>query len=123
MLQRALTLFLLSISVQDPGALGLDGAVGGQFGRGGPAEDDVSCAPLEALSGPRVDGHGEPHDSTDGEEDEDDLQDPTQPFDFDHAVNYVTTIKKRFAGDPDTYKAFLDVLHTYQRQREHNGGR
>ena len=39
---------------------------------------------------------------------------------FDHAIHYVTTIKRRFVTDPGTYKAFLDILHTYQ--REHRGG-
>ena len=27
-----------------------------------------------------------------------------QPVEFDHAINYVTTIKKRFASEPETYK-------------------
>ncbi len=38
-------------------------------------------------------------------------------MEFDHAINYVTRIKKRFANDPATYKHFLDILHTYQRQQ------
>mmetsp|Transcript_3267 Transcript_3267/g.13082 ORF Transcript_3267/g.13082 Transcript_3267/m.13082 type:complete len:868 (-) Transcript_3267:1491-4094(-) len=40
-----------------------------------------------------------------------------QPVEFDHAINYVTTIKKRFSDDPDTYKTFLEILHTYQREQ------
>jgi paired amphipathic helix protein Sin3a len=39
------------------------------------------------------------------------------PAEFDHAINYVTTIKKRFAKEPQTYKKFLDILHTYQKQQ------
>jgi paired amphipathic helix protein Sin3a len=39
------------------------------------------------------------------------------PVEFDHAINYVTTIKKRFAGEPDTYKKFLEILHTYQKEQ------
>lgn len=39
-------------------------------------------------------------------------------FEFDHAINYVTTIKRRFSDDPGTYKAFLDILHTYQREQK-----
>ncbi|KAH9254631.1 hypothetical protein BASA81_007388 [Batrachochytrium salamandrivorans] len=35
---------------------------------------------------------------------------------FDHAIHYVTRIKKRFMHDPDTYKLFLDILHTYQKE-------
>ena len=32
------------------------------------------------------------------------------PVEFDHAINYVTTIKKRFATEPDIYKKFLEIL-------------
>lgn len=39
-------------------------------------------------------------------------------FEFDHAIKYVTTIKRRFCDDPGTYKAFLDILHTYQREQK-----
>jgi len=42
---------------------------------------------------------------------------PQQPVEFDHAINYVTTIKKRFATEPDTYKSFLEILHTYQKEQ------
>ncbi|KAF0722171.1 hypothetical protein Ae201684_018650 [Aphanomyces euteiches] len=40
-----------------------------------------------------------------------------QPVEFDHAILYVTTIKKRFADEPETYKAFLEILHTYQKEQ------
>jgi len=40
-----------------------------------------------------------------------------QPLEFDHAISYVTKIKRRFVNDPNTYKAFLDILHTYQKQQ------
>ena len=39
------------------------------------------------------------------------------PMEFDHAINYVTTIKKRFAHEPETYKKFLEILHTYQKEQ------
>lgn len=39
------------------------------------------------------------------------------PVEFDHAITYVTTIKKRFAHEPNTYKAFLEILHTYQKEQ------
>jgi paired amphipathic helix protein Sin3a len=39
------------------------------------------------------------------------------PVEFDHAINYVTTIKKRFASQPETYKKFLEILHTYQKEQ------
>lgn len=69
----------------------------------------------------------------------------TAPVEFDHAITYaenlsqrriafclepvqciltlcllpqVTTIKKRFAHAPDTYKSFLEILHTYQKEQK-----
>mmetsp|Transcript_17634 Transcript_17634/g.55166 ORF Transcript_17634/g.55166 Transcript_17634/m.55166 type:complete len:970 (-) Transcript_17634:192-3101(-) len=32
-------------------------------------------------------------------------------------LSQVTTIKKRFAHEPETYKAFLEILHTYQKEQ------
>ena len=43
---------------------------------------------------------------------------PRQPVEFDNAIAYVTAIKKRFVHQPETYKAFLEVLHTYQREQK-----
>lgn len=41
-----------------------------------------------------------------------------QPPEFDHAINYVTKIKQRFANDGrGTYKRFLEILHTYQKEQ------
>ncbi|OCT87071.1 hypothetical protein XELAEV_18020764mg [Xenopus laevis] len=37
-----------------------------------------------------------------------------QPVEFNHAINYVNKIKNRFQGQPDIYKSFLEILHTYQ---------
>lgn len=42
---------------------------------------------------------------------------PGQPLEFDHAIHYVTQIKKRFADEPETYKKFLEILHTYQKEQ------
>lgn len=36
---------------------------------------------------------------------------------FDHAIMYVTNIKKRFASQPRTYHTFLEILHTYQKEQ------
>jgi len=44
-------------------------------------------------------------------------QAPHQAVEFDHAISYVTTIKKRFASDPNTYHSFLEILHTYQKEQ------
>jgi histone deacetylase complex regulatory component SIN3 len=40
-----------------------------------------------------------------------------QPIEFDHAINYVTTIKRRFASNPEIYRKFLEILHTYQKEQ------
>uniref|UniRef100_A0A8C9U0E9 Paired amphipathic helix protein Sin3a n=1 Tax=Scleropages formosus TaxID=113540 RepID=A0A8C9U0E9_SCLFO len=42
---------------------------------------------------------------------------PTPPVEFNHAINYVNKIKNRFQGQPDIYKAFLEILHTYQKEQ------
>uniref|UniRef100_A0A667XQ87 Paired amphipathic helix protein Sin3a n=1 Tax=Myripristis murdjan TaxID=586833 RepID=A0A667XQ87_9TELE len=39
------------------------------------------------------------------------------PVEFNHAINYVNKIKNRFQGQPDIYKAFLEILHTYQKEQ------
>ncbi len=40
------------------------------------------------------------------------------PVEFNHAINYVKKIKNRFANQPDTYKIFLEILQTYQREQK-----
>ena len=35
-----------------------------------------------------------------------------------HAIQYVTTIRNRFSLEPETYKAFLKILHTYQKEQK-----
>ncbi|XP_022900635.2 paired amphipathic helix protein Sin3a isoform X1 [Onthophagus taurus] len=40
-----------------------------------------------------------------------------QPVEFNHAINYVNKIKNRFQGQPDKYKRFLEILHTYQKEQ------
>lgn len=42
---------------------------------------------------------------------------PQQAVEFDHAISYVTTIKRRFKDDPSTYHSFLEILHTYQKEQ------
>lgn len=38
-----------------------------------------------------------------------------KPVEFNHAINYVNKIKNRFSNEPDTYKHFLEILQTYQK--------
>ncbi|KAG8901860.1 Transcriptional regulatory protein sin3 [Tulasnella sp. 403] len=45
------------------------------------------------------------------------IQDSKRPVEFNHAINYVNKIKNRFASDPDTYKQFLEILQTYQKEQ------
>lgn len=40
-----------------------------------------------------------------------------QPAEFNHAINFVNKIKHRFNRRPDTYKAFLEILQTYQKEQ------
>ncbi|KAJ8675395.1 hypothetical protein QAD02_011181 [Eretmocerus hayati] len=40
-----------------------------------------------------------------------------QPVEFNHAINYVNKIKNRFQDQPDKYKRFLEILHTYQKEQ------
>ncbi|UYV75247.1 SIN3A [Cordylochernes scorpioides] len=42
---------------------------------------------------------------------------PSQPVEFNHAINYVNKIKTRFQGQPEVYKQFLEILHTYQQEQ------
>ncbi|RUS78096.1 hypothetical protein EGW08_014140, partial [Elysia chlorotica] len=37
-----------------------------------------------------------------------------------YAINYVNKIKNRFQGQPDIYKQFLEILHTYQKEQRLN---
>ncbi|KAI9487677.1 MAG: hypothetical protein EXX96DRAFT_473102, partial [Benjaminiella poitrasii] len=40
------------------------------------------------------------------------------PVEFNHAINYVNKIKTRFSNSPDTYKQFLEILQTYQKEQK-----
>ena len=44
-------------------------------------------------------------------------QNSQPPVEFNHAINYVNKIKHRFQGQPDVYKQFLEILHTYQKDQ------
>ncbi|EIW64077.1 uncharacterized protein TRAVEDRAFT_32917 [Trametes versicolor FP-101664 SS1] len=38
---------------------------------------------------------------------------------FHHAINYLNKIKLRYQDDPETYKQFLEILQTYQKEQKH----
>lgn len=42
---------------------------------------------------------------------------PRKQPEFDHARNYVKKIKTRFNTQPEVYKAFLEILHTYHKEQ------
>eukprot|EP01116_Phalansterium_solitarium_P019014 TRINITY_DN5195_c0_g1_i1.p1 TRINITY_DN5195_c0_g1~~TRINITY_DN5195_c0_g1_i1.p1 ORF type:complete len:1266 (+),score=480.31 TRINITY_DN5195_c0_g1_i1:73-3870(+) len=44
-------------------------------------------------------------------------QPPRKQPEFDHARNYVKKIKMRFSNQPQTYKQFLEILHTYHKEQ------
>ncbi|CAK5281760.1 unnamed protein product [Mycena citricolor] len=39
---------------------------------------------------------------------------------FNHAIQYLNKIKSRFVDDSNTYKNFLDILQTYQKEQKQN---
>jgi paired amphipathic helix protein Sin3a len=41
------------------------------------------------------------------------------PGEFNHAIQYLNKIKARYSDDPNTYKRFLDILQTYQKEQRH----
>lgn len=43
---------------------------------------------------------------------------PAAPVEFNHAINYVNKIKSRFQRQPEVYKQFLEILHTYQKDQK-----
>jgi paired amphipathic helix protein Sin3a len=40
---------------------------------------------------------------------------------FNHAIQYLNKIKARFTDDSNTYKQFLDILQTYQKDTKDPG--
>ena len=45
--------------------------------------------------------------------------DRSQNGEFHHAINYLSKIKNRFHDDQQTYKQFLEILQTYQKEQKH----
>ena len=40
------------------------------------------------------------------------------PVEFDHAIAYVNKIKARFINKPETYRTFLEILQSYQKEEK-----
>ena len=45
---------------------------------------------------------------------------PGQAGEFNHAIQYLKKIKLRYADDQATYKTFLEILQTYQKEQRHS---
>ena len=45
--------------------------------------------------------------------------DRPQNGEFHHAINYLSKIKNRYHDDQQTYKQFLEILQTYQKEQRH----
>ncbi|KAK0465461.1 histone deacetylase complex, SIN3 component [Desarmillaria tabescens] len=41
------------------------------------------------------------------------------PGEFNHAIQYLNKIKAKYSDVPNTYKQFLDILQTYQKEQKH----
>lgn len=88
----------------------MGGSQGALSGTGRPMEVGPPMQEASIMAGP----NGQPPAGAADPANGDSAQ---QPLEFDHAINYVTTIKKRFSDEPETYKKFLEILHTYQKEQ------
>jgi len=96
-----------------PGAAGMPPPSGQQRFGGGPVQYPPAAAAAAAGSpGPSKAAAKKPSSSPTGQ-----TEVVPQPVEFDHAINYVTTIKKRFHAHPEIYRKFLEILHTYQKEQ------
>ena len=77
-------------------------SVGGPLGAAAPAGAPIAAAPSAGpVESPAAAAETPPSTAAGG-----------QPVEFDQAISYVTKIKKRFHGEPDTYRQFLDILQS-----------
>ena len=95
------------------GAAGMPPPPGQQRFGGGPAQFPLAAAAAGSPgpSKPAAAAAKKPASSPSGQ------NEGPQPVEFDHAINYVTTIKKRFHAHPEIYRKFLEILHTYQKEQ------
>ncbi|XP_056132358.1 paired amphipathic helix protein Sin3b [Lampris incognitus] len=96
----------------------------------GPAQSsEVMTAPSENLSSPTTAGPPEPPSRLSlpltGRENQNQAPSSSvsppasepSPVEFDSAISYVNKIKNRFLDHPEIYRAFLEILHTYQKEQ------
>ncbi|KAB8283945.1 Sin3 protein [Yarrowia lipolytica] len=73
----------------------------------GPPSEQAAGQSLQQLSG--VDNRASPSEPS---------RRSGAPVEFNHAINYVHKIKNRFADQEETYKHFLEILQTYQKEQK-----
>lgn len=73
------------------------------YSGGGSSYNSLSLSAAQAAVSQALQGHTETPQN--------------QPVEFNHAINYVNKIKNRFQGQPEKYKRFLEILHTYQKEQ------
>ncbi|KAL3288830.1 hypothetical protein HHI36_003278 [Cryptolaemus montrouzieri] len=73
------------------------------YGTSAPTYNSLSLSAAQAAVSQALQGHSEAPQN--------------QPVEFNHAINYVNKIKNRFQGQPEKYKRFLEILHTYQKEQ------
>ncbi|XP_033821320.1 paired amphipathic helix protein Sin3b [Periophthalmus magnuspinnatus] len=88
---------------------------------------EVKPASAEPLSSPSTTGPPEPPsrlslplNNREGQAATSSVSPPaaeTSPVEFDSAISYVNKIKNRFLDHPEIYRAFLEILHTYQKEQ------
>uniref|UniRef100_A0AAQ6IJM6 Paired amphipathic helix protein Sin3b n=1 Tax=Anabas testudineus TaxID=64144 RepID=A0AAQ6IJM6_ANATE len=96
----------------------------------GPAQTSaVKLASSESISSPTSAGHPDPPSRLSlpltGRESQNQATtssvsppaSETSPVEFDSAISYVNKIKNRFLDHPEIYRAFLEILHTYQKEQ------
>ena len=76
-------------------------------------KSNLSVNSLTAASGSTLQGNNNNNNNNTNNSNQ-----PQSQVEFGHAINYVNKIKSRFSNQPDIYKSFLEILHTYQKQQK-----
>lgn len=85
-----------------PPLAGIPWAQGPPMVRDPPHTPDIGPNPFDVSAGPPAGKHA---------------QAAGPPAEFNHAIQFVNTIKLRFAQEPETYKQFLEILQKYQKEQ------
>ncbi|TNN89276.1 Paired amphipathic helix protein Sin3b [Liparis tanakae] len=117
-------------SVTAPAVTASSGSASAANNEAGPAQtSEVKSAPSESLSSSTPAGPPEPPSrlslpltsrESQNQATTSSVSPPaseTSPVEFDSAISYVNKIKNRFLDHPEIYRAFLEILHTYQKEQ------